>query len=726
MSTSEPPMISRPVVLVLALGLVSICACRKAQQAPTPPSRPNVVVITIDTLRADRLGCYGFEQARTPRIDALAAEGVRADRAMAAVPITLPSHTTIFTGLNPPAHGVRDNGMYRVPDEAETLAERLKAEGYRTQAFVSAWVLHHRFNLDQGFDGYEDVLADEGSPEMFRVPERSGKETMDGVLKWLDATGAPPKESPFFLWVHLFDPHQPYAPPAEDAQASPTLYDGEIASVDRQIGRFIDKLRDKNLLDDTILVLTSDHGESLDEHGEATHALFIYESTIRVPLIVRYPHRIPAGTVYDGAVGGVDLMPTILGLAGLKPNQTQGADLSTAMAGAAEPPKRSPYSESIHPELEFGMAPLHGLRSEQWTYIRAPRAELYDRSTDPGEMRNLLEDDATASQGARAQALALDKALVAVFEDSKRFGMTSNVRPIDDETAQMLQALGYMDTSDAPKGVEGMDPKDGVKLFNAMDEARQLALQSQYQAAKEILIGLLKDAPSNASARNLLALCELHLGNMNALEKLYLESLAHEPRQPEVLAQLGRLRMAEGNLTAARARLEEALAVDPVFIQAMIFIAHIDLKEGKLDAATAWYDKAIAAEPNNPEPYQQYGDFYFRQNDFENAKRWYEKALNARPESYLAPQQAGLCAMRLGDMPTAESYFQRAIRNDPTRWQPIYNLACVQVRKADPNAAFSYLQSAVAAGFTDQKLLRADPCFQPLRADPRFVAIAGQ
>lgn len=719
-------MISRPVVLLVALVLVSICACKKAQQTPAPPSRPNVVVITIDTLRADRLGCYGFEQARTPHIDTLAAEGVRAERAMAAVPITLPSHTTIFTGLNPPAHGVRDNGMYKVPDEAETLAERLKAEGYRTQAFVSAWVLHHRFNLDQGFDDYDDVLADEGSPEMFQVPERSGKETMDGVLKWLDTTAAPPNESPFFLWVHLFDPHQPYAPPAEDVRASPTLYDGEVASVDRQIGRLIDRLRNEKLLDDTILVLTSDHGESLGEHGEATHALFIYESTIHVPLIVRYPHRLRAGTVYGGAVGGVDLMPTILGLAGLTPNDTQGVDLSTAMAGGAEPPARSPYSESVHPELEFGMAPLHGLRSEQWTYIRAPRAELYDRAADPGELRNLLEDSAAVSQGARAQALALDTALVAVFEDSKRFGMTSDVQPIDDETAEMLQALGYMDTSGAPKGVEGMDPKDGVRLFNAMDEARQFALQGDYQAAKGILVRLLEDAPSNASARNLLALCELHLGNMDALEKLYLESLAHEPRQPEVLAQLGRLRMAEGNLAAARKRLEEALKVDPDFIQAMIFIAHIDLKEGKTEAATAWYDKAIEADPNDPEPYQQYGDFYFRQNDFEKAKSSYEKALHARPASYLAAQQAGLSAMRLGDLTTAERYFKRAIRNDPTRWRPLYNLACVQVGRGDPNAAFSYLQDAVGKGFTDQKLLRADPCFQALHADPRFVAIAAQ
>jgi len=717
----------RPPVSFVVAALVLVCACKKAEQVPVPPAQPNVVVITVDTLRADHLGCYGFEPARTPHIDALAAQGVRADRAMAAVPITLPSHATLFTGLYPPAHGVRDNGMYKLPDEAQTLAERLKAEGYRTQAFVSAWVLHHRFNLNQGFDGYDDVLADDGDPGMFRVPERSGKDTMDRVLRWLDAAADPSNESPFFLWVHLFDPHQPYAPPEEDAKASPTLYDGEIASVDRQIGRFIDKLNEKRVLDDTIVVFTSDHGESLGEHGEATHALFIYESTIRVPLIVRYPHKLPAGKVYAGAVGGVDVMPTILGLANLKPSDTQGMDLSQAMAGTVEAPLRLPYSESVHPELEFGMAPLHGIRSNQWTYIRAPRAELYDRSTDPSETRNLLEDDdAAGSASARAQALALEKALVDVFEDSKRFGMTSEVRPIDDETVQMLQALGYMDESDAPKGVEGMDPKDGVVLFNEMDEARQLALASDYEAAKKILVGLMKRAPRNASVRNLLAMCELYLGNMDVVEKLYLESLSHEPRQPQVLTQLARLRIADGKLDAARARLRKALEVDPAFIEAMIFMAYIERKEGKPEAATSWYDKAIKADPNNPAPYQQYGDFYFRRNEFAKAKGWYEKALNAQPESYLGALQAGMSALRSSDLPIAESYFQRAIQNGPSEWTPIYNLACVQMKKSDADAAFGYLQRAIARGFTDQALLKRDPCFQALHTDPRFVAIAGQ
>ncbi len=687
-----------------------------------------MVVVTVDTLRADHLGCYGFEAARTPHIDALASQGVRAEHAIAATPITLPSHATIFTGLYPPAHGVRDNGMYKLPEGVETLAERLKAEGYRTQAFVSAWVLHHRFNLDQGFDGYDDVLATEGDPGMFRVPERSGQRTMDAVLSWLDTAFAPDKKGePLFLWVHLFDPHQPYAPPEEDAKASPTLYDGEIASADRQIGRFVDKLRTKGVLDDSILVFTSDHGESLGEHGEATHAVFIYEATVRVPLIIRYPRKLPAGTTYSASVRSVDLVPTVLGLADLKPMETQGLDLSKAMAGKAETPMVSPYSESMHPELEFGMAPLHGIRSAQWTYIRAPRPELYDRSKDPGELRNLLEDaDPAVSQSATAEALTLDARLAQVFEDSKRFGQTSDVKPIDAETAEMLKALGYMSESDAPKGVNGMDPKDGNRAFNEIDEARQFVLQEDYASAKKILVALLKRIPTNASARNLLAMCELNLGNPDVVEDLYLQSLAHEPRQAEVIVQLGRFRLLEGKQDAARARFIQALAVDPAYIEAMILLAYLERQQGRPEEAMRWYDKAIAIDPADPAPYLQYGDHYFREGDFAQAKSWYEKALKAQPDNFAAAMQAGTSAMNLGDANTAEGYFVRANRIDPSSWKPFYNLACLRVKGGDANSAIQSLQNAVTLGFDDAEQLKADVCWAPLRADPRFAELVRQ
>ena len=264
--------------LVIAIGVTcALCAaCQKPSARSPGPARPDIVIITVDTLRADRLGCYGFAPARTPYIDRLASEGVLVEHAIAPTPITLPSHASIFTGLYPPAHGVRDNGRYRLPDDVTTLAERLKADGYLTQAFVSSMVLHRRFNLNQGFDGYDDEIRSEGDAKMFHFQERSGARTMDRVTHWLETGPGSSPGTPFFLWIHLFDPHQPYEPPEEDAKRAPTLYDGEIASVDRQIGRFVDALKKRGSFDDTVLVFTSDHGESLGEHREATHALFIY------------------------------------------------------------------------------------------------------------------------------------------------------------------------------------------------------------------------------------------------------------------------------------------------------------------------------------------------------------------------------------------------------------------------------------------------------------------
>jgi len=706
------------LLVVLALGLLQ--GCKKTKEPPMAALRPNVVVITVDTLRADRLGCYGFEAARTPHIDRLSAEGVRVEHAIAATPITLPSHSTIFTGLYPPAHGVRDNGRYRLPDEVETLAERFKSAGYRTQAFVSAMVLHRRYNLSQGFDGYDDQLRREGEPAMFMIQERSGERTMDRVLKWLETALAPPKDrAPFFLWVHLFDPHQPYAPPAEDAKVSPTLYDGEIASADRQVGRLIEELRKRGVLDDTVVTFTSDHGESLGEHGEATHALFIYESTIRVPLIFRYPPKLPARKTYEGSVRSVDLMPTVLGLASLPPNDTQGVDLSDALAGTVEPPSLAPYSESLHGQLEFAMAPLFGIRSKEWTYIRAPRAELYNRAQDPAETKNLLEAHEN-------EAAKLDELVTKVREDSKRFGLVADANPLDAETVEMLEALGYMNESDAPEGLEGMDPKDGVRAFDEIDRARMLAHEGDYAGAKKVLESLLEWVPKNASARNLLALCEFRMNDPGAAKQLYLQSLAHEPRQPEVLRQLGRIELADGNSHAARERFLQSLKVDPADVEAMILVAYLDLKEARPEEAKRWYERAIETDPSYPDAYLQYGDFYFRQGDFRQAKSWYDRGLQVQPESFVGVLQAGTSALRLGDPAAAERYFQRATQIDPGSWKPLYNLACVQMRQGNPESAVTYLRKAVAGGFSDSALLQRDPCFAALHTDPRFVALFGR
>ncbi|MDH3201042.1 MAG: sulfatase-like hydrolase/transferase [Myxococcales bacterium] len=674
---------------ICAISVALIWGCERSASDDVGSARPNVVVITIDTLRADRLGCYGYKPARTPHIDKLATQGVRVEHAIAPAPTTLPSHTTIFTGLEPPAHGVRDNASFLVPDEAVTLAERLKAEGYRTQAFVSAMVLHRMYNLHQGFDGYEDQLWREEQGEVFLNRERSGQRTMDLVLQWLDGPAASSKDAPFFLWVHLFDPHAPYVPPEEDAKASPTPYDGEIASVDRQVGRLMESLRRKKILDDTVLVFTSDHGESLGEHGEATHAVFIYESTVHVPLIVRYPRKLPAGKIYPGPARLVDVMPTILGLLELEPSATQGTDLGAPIAGTAPPPTFTQYSESLHPELEYGMAPLFGIRVGDLTYIRAPRPELYNRAKDPGETRNLLEPSAAKSDPAGAstagaQAMELDHELTKTLAALERGALRPKAKPVDQDTVEMLRALGYVADPEAKKGLEGMDPKDGVQVYARLQNARQLFHDGDFAGCTALLEPLLATMPKNVSALNTAALCESKMGNGKAAERYYLRSLTADPRQHFALVELGRLQLAERRVDDARKSFQKALDVLPRSVEAMSLLGYLGLVLGNPDEARRWFDRAIAEDPTYAQSHIGYGDLYAAEQRYRQAKESYAKAAELQPRSFHAWFNGGLCALRLGEVQTAERYLIRAAEVDPKALLRNPNLAALQ---ADPRLA---------------------------------------
>ena len=717
------------LVLVSVLAVAVLPACKRSEapeagvagkNAQDGSKSPDILVITVDTLRADRLGCYGFDAAQTPHIDRLSREGVRVEHAVAAAPITMPSHTSIFTGLDPPAHGVRDNGAFPVPTEVETLAERLQGIGYQTQAFVSAEVLHSRYGLAQGFDGYDDEIWSEAGPSDYKRPERSGDETMDRVLQWLDRR--PGSAEPSFLWVHLFDPHQPYNPPASAARVAPTPYDGEIAFVDQQIGRLLAALERKGSLDETIVVFTSDHGESLGEHGEETHAVFIYESTIRIPLIFRYPPKLAAGKVHAQSVRTVDLMPTILGLAGHAPAKVQGSDLSKALAGSKPGASLPQYSESLYPELALGMAPLQGLRLDDWTYIRAPRAELYNRATDPGEAHNLLDVSANAAGAADARRRAdeLDQMLSRYVEESRSFGFVAQAKPLDDDTVKMLQALGYMDETESPGALRGMDPKDGVPIYGKVSEAFRLAREGNCPAAVRMLSPLLKQLPNLVQARNRIAKCRLKMGNPKAAKQQYLRSLVHDPNQEGVLLQLGRMQLAEGDLEGARRRFLQALEVIPSSGDAMVLLGHVDFSEGQPEKAKAWYEKAIEADPAQPIPYLFLGELYFRQGKFSEARDSYEQALKIAPNDFTASLQAGICTLALGDPKNAEAYLLEANRIDPSQWQPFYSLACARAQQGDPEAALSHLGKAVARGFADAQRLEHDQCFRSVRAHPRF------
>ena len=712
---------SRFVATMFVFLLLSGCSARHRSEAPTAPK--HVLVITIDTLRADHLGSYGYHFARTPRLDQLAREGVRVEHAVSAAPITLPSHTSLFTGLYPPAHGVRDNGSYRVPDEVTTLAEVLQKKGYATQAFVSALVLHHRYNLDQGFDGYDDNLWNEDEPKMFMIRERPARRTVQRVIDWLHAWSAKSQSErkPFFLWVHLFDPHQPHTPGAADAALSVTPYDAEIASADRQVGRLLDALREQGVLDDTLVVFTADHGESLGEHGEQTHAVFIYESTIHVPMIFRHPATLPPGTVYRGDARGVDLFPTVLSMLGYPIPRNQGFDLSRALEGKAPPPGKPQYSESLLAQLGFGMAPLFGVRDGPWTYIRAPRPELYDRAVDPGERKNLLDTEADDHE---RQATELAGDLDRILLESKKFGIRATANPLDEETTEMLQALGYIGEASTRKAVQDMDPKDGIKIYAMLERGRHLARDLQFEQAKATLEELLELVPTHVSARNTLALCESRLGNDDAAVAQYLRSLADEPHQPRVMTALAQIYLKRGELDLADAKLSEALRLNPDFVEAMLARGFLELKRQRPEEAERWYARALQTDPAYPRAYLEYGGLYFRQGDYADARTWYERAVEKWPKNFQATFQAGVCSHRMRQNEEAEKYFKRAQEIRPDAWEPFYNLACSKAVQGDVGGALAYLDRAAEHGFEDPRLLRTDSDFAKLRGDPRFKRLA--
>ncbi|MBI2834383.1 MAG: sulfatase [Acidobacteria bacterium] len=410
-----------PIVVLLALLIAASAACRRAAR-PLSSSRHNLLLVTIDTLRADRVGCYGDGQASTATLDALAAEGWKFDPVLTPVPITLPAHATLLTGEEPPGHGLRSNGAFTLLPDQETLAERLKAEGYETAAFVGAFPLDRRFGLAQGFDVYGDRT--EESPGGFHFRERRAEAVIDSAVRWL--AGA--RRLPLFMWVHLYDPHDPYdPPPAFRERFASDLYRAEIAYTDAALARLFDHVRRAGLWDDTVLIAASDHGEGLGDHGEETHGLFIYESTTRVPLIVK-----PAGGArLRAAPWQVDRLSGVMALA-LQLTGVRDAPARTRL------PKMPPYLESLAPELDYNWAPLFALREERWKYIDAPIAELYDLSSDPRETRNLAAEAAAAGTVERLRAN-----LEAAKRQLER-GTTDRARSAPSpETVEALKSLGY-------------------------------------------------------------------------------------------------------------------------------------------------------------------------------------------------------------------------------------------------------------------------------------------
>jgi len=593
---------SKRYAWAVALGLVVLAAAvavgmrgarRPGSPLPAETAPLNVLLVTLDTTRADRLGCYGYAGARTPRLDRLAAEGVRFEHAFADAPITLPSHASLLTGLHPFEHGVRNNGNFTLPDRFETLATVLGRRGYRTAAFVSAFVLDRRYGLARGFETYDD-RTDPGAGGGGAEAERRGDRTALACNRWLDAHAGGGKKAPFFVWLHLYDPHEPYRPPPPltDAFAG-RPYDGEIAFADTAVGSVLDRLGQLGLLDRSVVAVVADHGESLGDHGEETHSMFLYESAIRVPLILWRPGLLPTRIVAS-PVRTVDVAPTILDLLGAPPLAAPRArSLRGTIEGRDEaaPPA---YAETWVPKLYMNGAALRALRTERFKLIEAPRPELYDLARDPGETDNRIEADPETAGRLRAELQRLSGA-----------GDTAmSVGPVDGEAAEKLRALGYLgaagDVSGSPEDGGAKDPKDLIADFNLLRRAEQAVRDRRFDEAVPVLRALVAREPKNAFAR--LVLGGAYAGmrqHARAAEQLQ----AYVALVPTSAHGHQSLAVAYANLgdhTRALREAASAAALDPRLTDARLLRAGILAGQGRRADATRELRDAVAAAPDLP------------------------------------------------------------------------------------------------------------------------------
>ncbi len=467
------------------------------------PAHPNVLLITLDTTRADWLGSYGYAAAATPHLDRLAAGGVRFATALSPAPLTLPAHASLMTGRNPYGHGVRNNGHFVLAADVPTLAGQFQAAGYDTAAFVSSFVLDRQFGLARGFGHYDDALDPPAGLADSLELERRGDRTVAAATAWLAAR--PAAAAPYFLWVHLYDAHDPYAPPAPFAQRfADRAYDGEIAFDDALVGELLARAG-HGAAGSPLVVVAADHGESLGEHGESTHGLFVYEGAVRVPLIVSWPGAIAAGVV-EPPVRLIDVAPTLVALAGLTPlAAVDGRSLVPLLdrpaTEAAAP--RAAYAETYFPQFFMGWAPLRSVRDGTWKLIDAPEPELYDLAADPGERTNVY-----ATQPATARALRRQ------LETLARAGAERNsTTPMSAEARQRLSSLGYV-SSPAPPAPAGPapDPKRMVPLFERLLDGNRALARGEPEAAARIASGVLAEDAGNAFARLVLGRAHLAAG----------------------------------------------------------------------------------------------------------------------------------------------------------------------------------------------------------------------
>jgi arylsulfatase A-like enzyme/tetratricopeptide (TPR) repeat protein len=620
----------------------------------------NVLLITVDTLRADALGAYGHDGAETPRMDRLAAGGVRFDFAHAHNVVTLPSHANILSGRYPFEHGVRENSGFRFPPGVETLATLLGSQGYRTAAFVSAFPLDSRFGLDRGFEVYDDRLGDFEAKPDFQMQERPAAKTVAAAIEWRDATPGPK-----LCWLHLYEPHAPYQPPSS-WRGRP--YDGEVAATDRALAPLLDPILASGAASDTLVVLTSDHGEGLGEHGEATHGIFAYESTLRVPLVLHHP-RLFSPRVVGESVRHVDLLPTILDALALPvPAGISGRSLLAAAQGrrSTEPPPS--YFESLTPALIRGWAPIHGVLRGRVKYIDLPIPELFDLGPDPAETRNLLEHGAAAPEQMRAvlaRHRAADRGIVPV-------GETPEVR-------ERLASLGYVETSRRGEHHDDAshDPKRNMGFEAGLHEVLEAWGAGAAQDALARCERLVLEWPGMPVALRHLSFLRHQAGDLEGAVDAGRQALAADPSSVDSAAQLGRFLNDLGRPGDTVALLSSYVEDPEPDIDILMTYGAALARTGQREQAIAALERAGQIDPTSALAALNLGTAHLLFGDAAAAHVAFETALEHEPDLARAWNALGLLAAEGGAPTEAIRCWRRALAINPHEPDTLYNLGAV-------------------------------------------------
>ena len=621
----------------LALGQSSLDVAR-AMGAPA--RMPDVLLITLDTTRADRMGFLGSTRGLTPNLDALARSGTVFTRAYAQAPITTVSHATILTGLYPPGHGVDDFGA---PLRASVpyLPDLLRRYGYRTAAFVGSLVLDPRTGtapgFDRGFDTYDaGFRLRRPGEDRYRTLERRGDEVVSRALGWLRQ-----QQEPFFLWVHFYDPHDPYDPPVDlKSRFATAPYDGEIASVDRQVARLLAAPRVAN---GALVVVAADHGEALGDHGETTHGVFLYEESLHVPLVIRFPQRKGAGARVTTRVRLADIAPTVLESVGTPvPREMQGQTLLPFLNARGEPGEprgggddRPVYAETSYPRRAFGWSPLVSWRADRFLFVKAPHRELYDLVADPAATRNLADSRGRVADGLDAE---LARFLTGLASDgSGRAGGASRVR-IDPAVAERLAALGYVGGSGGAPAATGVDPKDRIAIANTLHDAILAIEDGAFARAIPLLERVTASEPG-------IPIAQLHLGVARAQQHQYARAIAPLTRaatlQPEDMRahyELGLALYETGDLKGAAAQFAIVAAKRPEWADARYSLGSVYARIDRVPEAIAELRAALALEPRHFRANLLLGRILTLRGETVAAVPYLQTAVSVQPSSTEAKQ----------------------------------------------------------------------------------------